>query len=211
MMTTVLVHPAYFPSIAQFHLMVATPCVLEVSDNYQKQTLRNRACIYGANGKQNLTLPIRHSGGDGRQLYRDVRVENNFPWQRQHWKSLQTAYRTSPYFEFYEDDLVQLFEKKYEYLLDVNMDTIETVLACLQMDINFGETKTYEEHPKGMKDFRFLTSAKEKQPVEMDEYYQIFTDKHGFLANLSILDLLFHEGANTLNYLQSQVRVKSFV
>ncbi|AWL78333.1 WbqC family protein [Capnocytophaga canimorsus] len=205
---SVLIHPTYFPSIAQFHLMLTHPCVLEVSDNYQKQTLRNRAYIYGANGKQALNLPIKHVGGEtGRQLFKDVRVENHFPWQRLHWKSLETAYRTSPFFEYYEDDLLPLFEKKYTFLLDVNMDTIQTLLACLQTDINFDKTKSYEAAPNQVKDFRFLTSAKKELPVETEQYYQIFADKHGFLSNLSILDLLFHEGMNTVNYLQNQVRI----
>ncbi|ATA90388.1 hypothetical protein CGC58_11980 [Capnocytophaga stomatis] len=203
-----LIHPTYFPSIAQFHLMLTHPCVLEVSDNYQKQTLRNRAYIYGANGKLALNLPIKHVGGEtGRQLFKDVRVENHFPWQRLHWKSLETAYRTSPFFEYYEDDLYPLFEKKYTFLLDVNMDTIETVLACLQTDINFDKTKSYEAEPKEVIDFRFLTSAKKEFPLQMEEYHQIFSDKHGFLPNLSVLDLLFHEGPNTEDYLINKVQL----
>lgn len=205
---SVLIHPTYFPSIAQFHLILKHPCVLEVSDNYQKQTLRNRAYIYGANGKQALNLPIKHVGGEtGRQLFKDVRVENHFPWQRLHWKSLETAYRTSPFFEYYEDDLLPLFEKKYTFLLDVNMDTIQTLLACLQTDINFDKTKSYEAEPKQVKDFRFLTSAKKEFPLQMEEYHQIFSDKHGFLPNLSVLDLLFHEGPNTEDYLMTKIQL----
>lgn len=204
-----LIHPTYFPSIAQFHLILNCPCVLEVSDNYQKQTLRNRAYIYGANGKQALNLPIKHVGGEtGRQLFKDVKVENHFPWQRLHWKSLETAYRTSPFFEYYEDDLLPIFEKKYTFLLDVNIETIETVLACLQTDVNFERTKVYESDPQEVKDCRFLTSAKKEIPVEMEEYHQIFSDKHGFLPNLSILDLLFHEGPNTTDYLAKSVQIK---
>ena len=194
MVTQVLLHPTYFPSIAQFHLILNNPCVLEVSDNYQKQTLRNRAYIYGANGKQALNLPIKHVGGDtGRQLFKDVKVENNFPWQRLHWKSLETAYRTSPYFEYYEDDLARIF--------DVNLDTIETILACLLVHINFDKTKGYEAEPQGVKDYRFLSSAKKEYPITMPPYHQIFSDKYGFIPNLSILDLLFHEGPNTQEYL----------
>ncbi|CEN36511.1 WbqC family protein [Capnocytophaga cynodegmi] len=205
---SVLIHPTYFPSIAQFHLILKYPCILEVSDNYQKQTLRNRAYIYGANGKQALNLPIKHVGGEtGRQLFKDVRVENHFPWQRLHWKSLETAYRTSPFFEYYEDDLLPLFEKKYTFLLDVNMDTIQTLLACLQTDINFDKTKSYEAEPKQVKDFRFLTSAKKEFLLQMEEYHQIFSDKHGFLPNLSILDLLFHEGPNTEDYLMNKIQL----
>ena len=202
MVTQVLLHPTYFPSIGQFHLILNNPCVLEVSDNYQKQTLRNRAYIYGANGKQARNLPIKHVGGDtGRQLFKDVKVENNFPWQRLHWKSLETAYRTSPYFEYYEDDLARIFEKQYTYLLDVNLDTIETILACLLVHINFDKTKGYEADPQEVKDYRFLSSAKKEYPITMPSYHQIFSDKYGFIPNLSILDLLFHEGPNTQDYL----------
>ena len=193
MIEQVLLHPTYFPSIAQFHLLLNYPCVLEISDNYQKQTLRNRTYIYGANGKQALNLPIKHVGGDtGRQLYRDVKIEN------------QTAYRTSPYFEYYEDDLVCIFERPYTYLLDVNIDTIETILACFFMHINFDTTSVYEEEPQ-CKDYRYLSSAKKEYPVTMPLYHQIFSDKHGFIPNLSILDLLFHEGPNATEYLNQVI------
>lgn len=203
-----LIHPTYFPSIAQFHLMLTRPCILEVSDNYQKQTLRNRTYIYGANGKQALNLPIKHVGGEtGRQLFKDVRVENHFPWQRLHWKSLETAYRTSPFFEFYEDEFRPLFEKKYTFLLDVNLDTIALVMACMQVDVNFDKTQTYVAEPKHAQDFRQLTSAKKPLPVKMEEYYQIFADKHGFLSNLSVIDLLFHQGNNAQDFLMKKVHI----
>lgn len=205
MIEQVLLHPTYFPSIAQFHLLLNYPCVFEISDNYQKQTLRNRTYIYGANGKQALNLPIKHVGGDtGRQLYRDVKIENHFAWQRLHWKSLETAYRTSPYFEYYEDDLVRIFERPYTYLLDVNIDTIETILACLLVHINFDTTSVYEEEPQ-CKDYRYLSTAKKEYPVTMPLYHQIFSDKHGFIPNLSILDLLFHEGPNATEYLNQVI------
>ena len=118
-----------------------------------------------------------------------------------HWKSLETAYRTSPYFEYYEDDLARIFEKQYTYLLDVNLDTIETILACLLVHINFDKTKGYEAKPQGVKDYRFLSSAKKEYPITMPSYHQIFSDKYGFIPNLSILDLLFHEGPNAQDYL----------
>ena len=97
--------------------------------------------------------------------------------------------------------MVRIFEKQYTYLLDVNIDTIETVLACLLVHINFDKTKTYEAEPQGVKDYRFLSSAKKKYSVTMPPYHQIFSDKYGFIPNLSILDLLFHEGPNTQEFL----------
>ena len=113
-----LLHPTYFPTIASFSLIIKEPCVMEVSDNYQKQTFRNRTYIYGANGKQLLTVPILHTGGEtGRQLYKNVKIDNNVSWQKLHWKTLQTAYRTSPYFEFYEDAISPDFEKIFFFLI----------------------------------------------------------------------------------------------
>ena len=194
-----LLHPTYFPTIASFSLLVTTPCVLEVSDNYQKQTYRNRTYIYGANGRQILTVPILHTGGEtGRQLYKEVRVDNNVAWQKQHWKTLQTAYRTSPYFEYYEDKIVPIFTQKHDFLLDLNLRTIEAVLDCLHIDVSWEQTTAYHSTYDGVTDYRYLTDAKAAYEVSQDPYYQIFSDKHGFIPNLSILDLLFHEGNKSM-------------
>ncbi|MFC2273669.1 MAG: WbqC family protein [Capnocytophaga granulosa] len=190
-----LLHPTYFPTIASFSLLVKESCLLEVSDNYQKQTYRNRTYIYGANGKQILTVPILHTGGEtGRQLYKDVRVDNQVAWQKLHWKTLQTAYRTSPYFEYYEDKIVPIFTQKPIFLLDLNFRTIEAVLDCLHIDVSWEQTTAYQTTYEGVTDYRYLTNAKASYEVNQAPYYQIFSDKHGFIPNLSILDLLFHEG-----------------
>ena len=194
-----LLHPTYFPTIASFSLLVKEPCLLEVSDNYQKQTYRNRTYIYGANGKQILTVPILHTGGEtGRQLYKDVRVDNQVAWQKLHWKTLQTAYRTTPYFEYYEDKIAPIFTQKHEFLLDLNLRTIEAVLACLHTDVSWEQTTAYHSTYDGVTDYRYLTDAKAAYEVSQDPYYQIFSDKHGFIPNLSILDLLFHEGHKSI-------------
>ena len=188
-----LLHPTYFPTIASFSLIIKEPCVMEVSDNYQKQTFRNRTYIYGANGKQLLTVPILHTGGEtGRQLYKNVKIDNNVSWQKLHWKTLQTAYRTSPYFEFYEDAISPVFGKKFNFLIDLNFYSIEAVLSCLNTDIQWDKTSKYEENYQDFNDFRFLANAKTEHNITQEEYYQIFSDKHGFIKNLSILDLLFH-------------------
>ena len=199
MIEQVLLHPTYFPSIAQFHLIWCNPCVLEVSDNYQKQTYRNRTYIYGANGKQILTVPILHTGGEtGRQLYKEVRVDNQVAWQKLHWKTLQTAYRTTPYFEYYEDKIAPIFTQKHDFLLDLNLRTIEAVLDCLHIDVSWEQTTAYHSTYDGVTDYRYLTDAKAAYEVSQEPYYQIFSDKHGFIPNLSILDLLFHEGNKSM-------------
>ena len=194
-----LLHPTYFPTIASFSLLVKEPCLLEVSDNYQKQTYRNRTYIYGANGKQILTVPILHTGGEtGRQLYKEVRVDNQVAWQKLHWKTLQTAYRTTPYFEYYEDKIAPIFTQKHDFLLDLNLLTIEAVFDCLHINVSWEQTTAYHSSYDGVTDYRYLTDAKAAYEVSQEPYYQIFSDKHGFIPNLSILDLLFHEGNKSI-------------
>jgi len=201
-----LIHPSYFPSIAHFVVMTSAHALLfEVEDNYQKQTYRNRLYIHGANGKQALTVPIKHSG-DNRQKYKDVRIENDFQWQKQHWKSLQTAYRTSPFFEFYEDELQPIFKKKHSFLLDLNFETIEFISDCLQFDLSFERTTSFKKEPDSttIKDFRTLILAKKEKSHSFNHYTQVFENKNGFIENLSILDLLFNEGTNAMSYLENQ-------
>jgi hypothetical protein len=191
----VLLHPAYFPNITTFGLLARYQCIWETEDNYQKQTYRNRCYICNDRGRQMLNIPIAHVGGaTGRQKYREVRLDNSYQWQRQHWRSLQTAYRTSPFFEFYEDELAPLFHDRFKFLLDFNMATIARICECLQMEMTTRKTLSYEAHPVGAFDARFLVDAKADPLPFTIEYHQVFVDRHGFIPNLSILDLLFNTG-----------------
>lgn len=152
-----------------------------------------------------LSIPIRHVGGkQGRQKYKDVLLDNSYPWQRQHWRTLQTAYRTSPFFEFYEDDIALLFENEFSHLLDFNLKTIATVCECLQTTIPQKKTSKFELEPEGVQDFRTLVNAKRYHKIEQLPYAQVFGDRHGFITNASVLDLLFNEGTNALEYLNQQ-------
>ncbi|OBQ55930.1 WbqC family protein [Tamlana sp. s12] len=201
---SVLIHPTYFPNIAQFVAMTNTDhVVFETADNFLKQTYRNRTYIYGANGKLTLNIPVIHSQKN-RQLYKDVRIFNEENWQSLHWKSLLSAYRTSPFFEYYEDELQPLFTTKSEFILDHNFKCLEVISDCLQLDLNTSKTEVYHPVEEQHEDFRFLVHAKKEIPQELETYTQVFADKHGFIPNLSILDLLFNEGPNALNYLESQ-------
>ncbi len=200
-----LIHPTYFPSIATFSAMQQRAIIWEIEDNYQKQTYRNRCYICNDIGRQLLSIPIEHVGGhQGRQKYKEVRLDHSYHWQRLHWRTLQTAYRTSPFFEFYEDDLAPLFEKQYTYLLDFNLNTIAVICSCLQTEMPSEKTSLYETQPKNIIDGRQLVDAKVPLAFRPQEYVQVFGDRHGFVGNLSILDLMFNEGTNTLNYLISQ-------
>ncbi|MBO0329388.1 WbqC family protein [[Muricauda] lutisoli] len=200
----ILVHPSYFPSIATFAAVVQHEVIWEAQDNFQKQTYRNRCYISTDKGKHMLNIPIKHVGGkEGRQKYVDVSTENSYNWKKEHWRTLETAYRTSPFFEFYEDELRPLYEGNDNSLYNFNLKTIEAIARCIGMDIPMEKTKTYEVEPSTYFDARFLVDAKKGKNWDMAPYTQVFEERHGFIPNLSVLDLLFNEGTNTLNYLES--------
>ena len=202
-MESILVHPTYFPTIAQMvAISQAEKVIFEVSGNYQKQSYRTRAYIAHSNGRLLLNVPIKHTGE--RQKTKDVIIENDFPWQSQQWKSLETAYRTSPFFEFYEDDLYPLFNQPAEKLVDHNLHIFNIICELVELEVATSQTEEYHKNPEAIKNLRYLANAKKETPFQLTSYKQVFESNHGFLSNLSILDLLFNEGPNTLNYLQQQ-------
>ncbi|PRX54213.1 WbqC family protein [Flagellimonas meridianipacifica] len=202
---SVVLHPTYFPSIATFAVIAQKEIIWEVFDNFQKQTYRNRCYICTDQGRHMMNIPIKHVGvNEGRQLYSDVVLDKSTPWQKQHWRTLETAYRTSPYFEFYEDDIKPLYENTEEHLFNFNVKTVETILDCLGIQKEFGTTLKYNAQLEHMADGRFLVEAKKDIEIQYQEYEQVFGDRHGFINNLSILDLLFNEGPNTVDYLMNQ-------
>jgi len=200
----VLIHPTYFPSISHYvALSKANGIVLEMEDNFQKQTNRNRTYIYSPNGLQLLNIPIKHST-ERHQKTKDVKLETAFDWQKQHFKSLEAAYRTSPFFEFFEDSLVPIFTKKHTYLMDLNIETMQIIAKCLGMPFEYKETVEYFHRIDTLEDKRLLANGK-KDTAAYKPYNQVFGDKHGFLNNLSILDLLFNEGRFASDYLKNQL------
>lgn len=200
----ILLHPTYFPSIVQMVAVAQSQAVVfEVEDNYQKQTYRNRAYIAHAHGQLALHVPVTHNKKSGRYMMKEVVVDNSFPWQSQHWKSMQTAYRTSPFFEFYEDDLRELFVEPVHQLLSHNLQIFKKLCEMIGMDCDITLSTEYFREPK-QKDLRFLVASKSVRTFELETYHQVFQEHHGFLPNLSVLDLLFNEGPNTITYLENQ-------
>jgi len=135
-----LLHPGYFLNIANFAAIAQNTITWEVEDNYQKQTYRNRCFVATDNGKHLLSIPIQHLGkNQGKQKYKEVKIDNFYQWQRQHWRTIETAYRSSPFFEFYEDEILPLYQKEHNFLLDFNLQTIEIVykLSSLQQKQRF--------------------------------------------------------------------------
>ena len=200
---SILIHPSYFPSISHFvAISKADSLTLEMEDNFQKQTNRNRMYIYSPNGIQLLNIPIKHSN-TLHQKIKDVKLETAFDWQKQHFKSLEAAYRTSPFFEYFEDDIRPIFEKKHTFLMDLNLQSMEIVSKCLRLEFDYDETAEYFHEVSDKKDFRGLINGK-KDTTVIEPYTQVFGDKHGFINNLSILDLLFNEGRYAMEYLKKQ-------
>ncbi|HKJ06882.1 MAG TPA: WbqC family protein [Flavobacteriaceae bacterium] len=197
-----LVQPHYFSPIAQYVAIAkASEIQFEVEDNFQKQTYRNRCYIYSPQGKQLLSIPIKHNKGT-KQKTKEVIIDYKENWQKNHLKALYTAYNSSPFFEFYIDDLLPVFNTKYKCLLDLNFATHRFVMDALQLDLpQINTTEFNFKHPN---DFRGLSIAKTKTPFKFDRYIQVFETSHGFIPNLSILDLIFMEGPNALNYLEQQ-------
>ncbi|MEQ6123332.1 WbqC family protein [Pseudotenacibaculum sp. MALMAid0570] len=193
--------PTYFSPISQYGMIFQSDHLeFEVEDNFQKQTYRNRCYIYGANGKQLLNIPITHSKSELKQKTKDILIEEGSNWQKQHYKSLKTAYNSSPFFEFYEDDLMKIFSANYKYLLDVNIDSFLFINDALELLKQHSLTEEYVDNAS--KDFRNLASVKKHPKTNCASYIQVFDDKFGFLQNLSILDLLFMEGPNTISFLE---------
>ncbi len=204
-MKTILLHPSYFPFIEQMAAVAqADKVVFEVEDNYQKQTYRNRTFIAHSNGKLLLNIPIKHNNFQKRQKTKDVVVENDFPWQEQHWKSLQSAYRTSPFFEYYEDELEHIFTEPVEGLMAHNLKIFDLLCELIGIDVEVSKTTSFETKPDII-DLRVLIDAKRKSAFEAEAYTQVHQANHPFLPNLSVLDLLFNEGPNALGYLEASI------
>jgi len=199
----ICLHPTYFPNILSFSLAACTEVHWEVWDNYQKQTYRNRCLICTDQGEHRLTVPIKHVGGEeGRQLYRDVELDHSMPWQRQHWRGLQTAYRSSPYFEYFEHEFVELFKKQHSHLLDMNFEIMEVLAGLIGFELPQSRTEKYKPELPRVEDARCLVSAKNEMDFEIEPYHQVFAERHGFIANVSVLDLIFNLGPESLAYLK---------
>ncbi len=203
-MSNIIIHPSYFPSVSHFVAIAQAGIVtFEMEDNFQKQTNRNRMYIYSPNGIQLLNVPIKHTKGANQRI-REVKIESDFGWQKQHFKSLEAAYRTSPFFEYFEDDIAPIFQKKHTFLMDLNLETMSTVSKCLGLEFDYDESAEYFHDIADKTDYRYLINGK-KDPSVFAPFTQVFGEKYGYLNNLSILDLLFNEGRYALDYLREQV------
>tara|TARA_B100000989_G_scaffold109517_1_gene80369 strand:+ start:1150 stop:1680 length:531 start_codon:yes stop_codon:yes gene_type:complete len=166
----------------------------------KNKTFRNRASIYGSNGKLKLIIPVSFTSSKKTKL-KDIRICNNSNWQKNHFKSIQIAYRSSPYFEFFEDYFIGIFEEKEEFLIDITIKSIAIIFNIIEKDLKFKLTSAYQDNYNSDSDFRFLSIRNRKaQKSLIKPYSQVFETEHGFISNLSIIDLIFNEGLNSENY-----------
>jgi hypothetical protein len=186
----------YLPPISWFSVFLNEnfEILLEQFENFPKQTYRNRTAIYGANGKLLLIIPIKHNG---KRTMKDIEISDAENWQKLHWKSIKTAYQSSPYFEYYEDDLQPIFEYKTRFLMEFNLNALKIIQKILKTEKSYSLSAAYFQNPE-QEDFRKKFSAKHEPDFEMNEYYQTFSDKQGFIKDLSILDLLCNKGSESL-------------
>jgi hypothetical protein len=199
----ILIHPHYLPNISHFFLLVnSKKIVFEINDNFLKQTYRNRTYIYGANGKLLLSVPVIHSQKN-RKIFKDVKISYDKDWLSHHWKSIEISYRSSPFFEYFEDKLICLYTKREKYLVDFNLKSINILFEMLQIDLEYDFTNSYQENYSSISDYRINSENFNSNDIKIDKYTQVFQSKHGFINNLSVLDLIFNEGPNAINFLKT--------
>ena len=196
---TVLLSSSYFGPIQYFTKFLLFPDrIIEQFDHYGKQTYRNRCRIYGANGILTLSIPVL-KGSEHKTLVKDIRIDYSRNWRKLHWKSMESAYRHSPFFEFYMDDIRALLDRKHTYLLDLNLEVLDRLLDALEIAGNYSLTQGFGGTGSGhFIDLREAIHPKvdpsEDQYFRAEPYAQVFADRMGFKENLSIIDLLFNAG-----------------
>lgn len=194
-----LLSTAYLPPIIYFQKIARSKAVfIEAHEHFIKQTYRNRSHILGANGVQALVVPLVHEQNKTIIAHKRIAYAQN--WQHQHWKSIESAYRNSPYFIYYEAEFRPYFEKKYDRLLDYNTAILRPLLKLLQIDCEISFTNDYFK--ESANDYRNAFSPKTQAAIGFPPYTQVFSEKHLFQPNLSIIDLLFNLGPASREYLE---------
>lgn len=181
---------AYLPPVSYFAMLMRTkePSFVEVHDNYLKQTIRNRCTIDSPNGPLSLSIPVEKQ--NGHVLMRDIRISDHGNWRHQHWNALVSSYRQSPFIEYYQDDFAPFYEKKWDFLADYNQELMQLICELMDFQPQISRTDSY-----------LGITSWESDAISFKSYYQVFAAKHGFLSDLSIVDLLFNMGPESILYL----------
>ncbi len=211
MIKQALLSPAFFGPVQYFAHLSGGKAVIEQHGNYSRQTYRNRCIILGANDRLTLSVPVE-KGKHHNKPDKEVRIAYHTPWQKLHWRSIVSAYNSSPFFQFYQDDLYPLFTKRYSFLFDLNMEATRLMMELTGLESDFSLTGSYmiESPDPGILDLREVIHPK-KASTALDPYYrsvvykQVFDQRHGFVPNLSILDLLFNKGPESFLILEESL------
>ncbi len=205
---------SYFAAIAEeFTLsygrvvsLVPARLRLEACENYQKQSYRNRCRIYAAGGVESLTLPVVHEGGTSSLPIREIRVDWSRDWLPRMERAIVSAYESSPYFEYYRDSLFDILESRPEKLFDLNISLIHYFLGKIGISADIDFSTEYErpgETAPGIRDLRGIIHPKRPSILQTEKpYWQVFAAKYGFKSDLSVMDLLFNEGPDSISYLK---------
>jgi hypothetical protein len=187
----------YFTQLNQFKPDIW----IDRDEHFPKQTYRNRASIHSPDGSLTLVVPVV-KGSKVHTPVKDVKISYDFKWQRLHWLSIQACYRRSAYFEYYEADFAPFYEQKTVHLFEYNQKLLELLNRLLKIKTPINYTDTYKAtYPEQVTDLRKVFSAKKEVTIEQKPYFQVFEERNGFLKNLSIVDLLFNQGPQAVNYL----------
>ena len=198
MLNNPLFPTAYFGPISYYAILLQHPnCSIELHEHFVKQSIRNRCDIYGANGKLRLTIPKQRKGSD-KTIIKEIQISYKQNWQKEHWNAIVSSYNSSPYFEYYKDKFLPFFEQEEMLLIDFNHKLQAVILSILQEEKNVKTTTEYL-HQGTFIDLRNHNWKLKNQ----EKYDQVFMEKHGFIANLSILDLLFNLGPESADYLNN--------
>lgn len=197
---------AYFPNVAYLAEMIKHNTVyIEICETYPKQTIRNRCTILSANGLLNLTVPVLKVNGNHTKTS-DIQLFGDEPWQPNHFRAIESAYKSSPYYDYYIHHFEKIFTNKFESLIDLNTEILSTIFRILKLKISVHYTSDFVKETHNGIDFRQSFNAKIKEnPAFYRPYNQVFSNKFPFKPNLSFPDLLFNEGPNALMYLQKNM------
>jgi hypothetical protein len=197
----ILVSTAYLPPVEYFSLVShAGEVYLEKQENYLKQTYRNRCYILSAHGPQLLSVPV-YLGSVHKTPIKDIRIDYSKRWQQVHLRAMTASYNASPYFEFYFENIEKIISKNHEFLFDLNIELLESVLEMLKIKITISPTPDFKPVGNPENDFRYKISPKVKSHFIYKEYYQVFEPDNRFVPGLSIIDLVFNLGPEASNFL----------
>jgi len=199
-LSTVYLSTAYLAPVEYYMQMRAFPeIVIEKHCNYVKQTYRNRCIIASANGAQTLSIPVERPETI-KCLTKDIRIAEHGNWRHLHWNAIKSAYNSTPFFEYYEDDFIGFYEKKYDFLFDFNESLRETIIRLLDIEPHIIYSTEYKtDFRLNEIDYREAIHPKKKAVKNsFKPYYQVFESKFGFQSNLSIIDLLFNMGTESV-------------